>query len=1064
MKIIKTNNKEEDFSPNKILNRIKKQGEGLNVDCDILAQSVIGQIKDGITTNEIDEIIISEALGKIVLDSDYSFFAARIKMSKDFRKTNKNRFSFDIDKDIKYDYLAYSTFIKTYQQGNETPQEMYARIADYFAETTEEKQELFDMLISKQINFATPTTLNAGTGSETFISCDLSQLESDSLDGIQNSLTEIAKSSKNGAGIGVYIGNLRSSKSRVANQGFASGVVRLADMIQATLRFYNQKGRRPGSAALYLPIWHKDIIPFLELRLNEGDERLRARDIFTAVTINDFFMDALTNQKDFYLFCPYDLEKHNIRLYELSGQEATDAYNKAVELGIGEKINPLEIWQKMIASQVSTGTPYVTYIDNVNKTNMQQHFGNIKQSNLCVSGDTKILTDFGYEDIENLEGQVVNVWNGEEYSEVTVFKTGENKVLLNVVTDSGYELKCTPEHKFYVQKGYVRGVGENKLEILEKKANELEKGDKLIKFNLPVIEGIKELKYAYTQGFFSGDGCIPNDGRYLTNLVYLYGEKKNLLSLIDTRNKYNRGGKYAKPTKEKAIIHSEKSDRITCYLPEDIIANKAFVPNSDYTIGSRLTWLAGFLDADGTVTNNQGSQSIQVSSIDKCFLLDIQLMLQTLGCDSKVTFGREAGVFELPANNGTGENKLYNCKQVNRLLINGSSMYKLIKLGLKCNRLKWQVKKPNRECSQFIKIKNVEKLPDLYDTFCFTEPKRNLGMFNGILTGQCQEILNFSAPDETGQCALGSIPLPYCKDIKKAAEVLCYNINRVIDRNKYPTERALKGGLNQRSVGIGVAGLAEYLYDKGLHFEHPDAPKEMREVMRQIYEGAIKGSQRYYEDYGIQFKDYEKSDYATWNLHPCKYGIDIKDLDVDTSKPVCNTLFVALMPTASSSNLLSCTEGFELPQSMMYVRKLDKGEFVVVQDTLIKELKAIGLWDKDMADMIIQAEGSIQNIAFIPKPIRDKYKTAYEVKQRHRIDMLAEAAPFIDQSYSFNTYYLDADFTKISSALIYAWQKGLKTGVYYTRTKKKKVGTESLYKRAVFEKPKDGEDCLACSA
>lgn len=170
------------------------------------------------------------------------------------------------------------------------------------------------------------------------------------------------------------------------------------------------------------------------------------------------------------------------------------------------------------------------------------------------------------------------------------------------------------------------------------------------------------------------------------------------------------------------------------------------------------------------------------------------------------------------------------------------------------------------------------------------------------------------------------------------------------------------------------------------------------------------------------------------------------------------------MPTASSSNLLSCTEGFEVPQSMMYVRKLDKGEFVVVQDTLVKELKAIGLWDKDMADMIIQAEGSIQNIVFIPKPIRDKYKTAYEVKQRHRIDMLAEAAPFIDQSYSFNTYYLDADFTKISSALIYAWQKGLKTGVYYTRTKKKKVGTESLYKRAVFEKPKDGEDCLACSA
>lgn len=708
MRILKTNGKEEDFSPQKILNRIKKQGEGLNVDCDVIAQSVIGQIKDGITTTEIDDIIISESLGKIILDSDYSFFASRITMTRDFRKTNKNRFSFDINKEVKFDYLAYSTFKKTYQQGKETPQEMYARIADYFGDDNTEKQELFDMLISKQINFATPTTLNAGTGAETFISCDLSQLESDSLEGIQSSLSEIAKSSKNGAGIGVYIGNIRSSKSRVGNAGFASGVVRLADMIQATLRFYNQKGRRPGSAAIYLPLWHKDIIPFLELRLNEGDERLRTRDIFTAVLVNDFFMDALTNEKDFYLFCPYDLKKHDIELNKLFGQEATNAYNKAVSLGLGEKINPKDIWQKMIASQVSTGTPYVNYIDTINKYNMQQHFGTINSSNLCT------------------------------------------------------------------------------------------------------------------------------------------------------------------------------------------------------------------------------------------------------------------------------------------------------------------------------------------------------------------EVLNFSSPTETGQCALGSVPLPYCRDIRKAAEVLCYNINKVIDRNIYPTEKARLGGLSQRSVGIGIAGLAEYLYEKGLHFEHLDAPAEMREVMKQIYEGAIRGSQKYFEKYGNQFKDYENSDYANWNLHPCKFGIKIEDLDIDTSKPVCNTLFTALMPTASSSNLLSCTEGFEVPQSMMYLRKLDKGEFVIVQDTLVKELKAIGLWDKDIADMIVQAEGSIQTIYFIPQKIKDKYKTAYEVSQKKRLDMIIEASPFIDQSYSLNTYYPDADFTKISSALIYAWKKEMKTGVYYTRTKKKKVGTESLYKR--IEKPKEGEDCISCSA
>lgn len=711
MNIVKKNGTVEGFNPLKVLNRIKKSAEGLDIDYDKLAQSVISQIKDGMTTVEVDELIISESLAKVTLNNDYSFFASNIAMSRDFRNIRKGKFDFDISKKIIYDYLAYSTFKKSYQQKGETPQEMYGRIANYFGETPEEKQELFDMLVEKQLNFATPTTLNAGTGSQTFISCDLGILEDDSLEGIQNTLTDVAKSSKNGAGIGLYIGNLRSSKSKVGDAGFASGVVRLADMMQSNLRFYNQKGRRPGSAALYLPMWHKDIIPFLELRLNEGDERLRARDIFTGVVVNDFFMDALINEKDFYLFCPHDLKKNGIILHEAVGEEATTLYNKAVELNLGEKVNPKDIWVKMIASQVSTGTPYVAFIDNVNKYNMQRHLGVIKSLNLCI---------------------------------------------------------------------------------------------------------------------------------------------------------------------------------------------------------------------------------------------EVQL---------------------------------------------------------------------------------------------------------------------FADANETGQCALGSIPLPYCKDIKKASEVLCYNINKVIDRNVYPTEKAKNGGLNQRSVGIGIAGLAEYLYNKGLHFEHPDAPAELRKISKEIYEGAIKGSQRYYEKYRTQFKGYEDSDYNSWNLHPCKFGIDIKDLDIDTSKPVCNTLFVAFMPTASSSNLLSCTEGFEVPQAMVYKRKTDKGEFTIVQNSLVEDLKKEGLWSEEIANMIVQAEGSIQNLKFIPQEIRDKYKTAFEVSQKKRLDMIISASPFIDQSYSLNMYYPSGDFTKISSGLIYAWKNGLKTGAYYTRVKKKKEGTSNLFQRTESEKPKDSIfSCEGCSA
>lgn len=499
-----------------------------------------------------------------------------------------------------------------------------------------------------------------------------------------------------------------------------------------------------------------------------------------------------------------------------------------------------ELWAKILESRQQKGLPYIFFTDNVNnhKPEIYKKLGRtIVHSNLCVAPYTKILTSNGYIPIGDLENEEVEVWNGEEWSEVTITKTGENQNLVRVMTNSGYELDCTPYHKFYVQKGYSHGTGKNKLEIIEKRAEELQPGDKLIKFDLPIIEGVKDLNLAYANGFYSGDGCLTREGQR----IYLYGEKrklKNNFSFID-----------------KWIIQND-FDRE--YGHTNKLKDKFFVPNVEYTIKSRLEWLAGYLDADGTVTNNEGSQSLQITSINKEFLQEIQLMLQTLGCDSKIILSREKGRFLLPKNDGTGELGYYDCNEIYRLLINGNSLYKLNQLGLKCKRLEWIVKKPNRECSQFIKVVSVENLDYTTDTYCFNEPKKHLGMFNGILTGQCSEIALPNNEDESFVCCLSSMNLALYDEWKDtdAIKYAIYFLDAVMSefvektKGRFGLKQSHNFAKNHRALGLGVMGLHTYYQKNMIPFDDPLNVARNTKIFSEIQLKALEASKELAEIYG----------------------------------------------------------------------------------------------------------------------------------------------------------------------------------------------------------------------
>ena len=687
MKIIKRDGSKQSFMPNKILTRIKTQSVGLTINPDMLFQRVIPHIKDEMTATDIDEIIAFQTADLQIQHPDYAILGGRILVSRQGKLLEVEEKGVD----EKFDSFAASTFLTKYSEKNEDgipieiPSMMHNRVANHlYPESFKDRRKLLNELYEKKINFATPILSNSGVeGRNGLISCNLTTLMDDSIEGINATLDKIAHGSKEGSGIGLCIDRLRSSKSMVTSfKGKAGGVVRFADMVQAKMRFYKQ-GNRSGSCALYLSTWHKDILPFLELRLPIGEELNRARDLFTAVTIDDIFMDALLNGKKYYLFCPNDIKKAGLKaFYEIHGEEFKEEYYKAIELGLGEAVEPRKIWDAIIRSQVESGTPYTFFKDNANRRNMQANIGIVNQSNLCA------------------------------------------------------------------------------------------------------------------------------------------------------------------------------------------------------------------------------------------------------------------------------------------------------------------------------------------------------------------EIMQASLPTYTPQCTLASVNLAEhdnLRTIAKSTKVLVRALNKVIDNNKWSDEWSKKAGEDQRAIAVGVAGLADFFAKKKISFESEEAKKWNNDIFETMYKAAVE------ESMTIAIEDDEN--YPAWEGSPYSKGEtyieDWSPLGKGEPIPMKNSLLLGLMPTASSAILLGSFECFEPVTSNVFNRMVGGGEFVVINKYLVRELDELGIWNDDIRDKIIANDGSVQDIQEIPEDVRYRYKTVWEIPQKVLLDLAVIRNKYVDQSQSLNVYHRDAKYSKISSALVYAWKNGLKTGSYYTRTKSK---------------------------
>merc|ERR1712134_96099 len=356
--------------------------------------------------------------------------------------------------------------------------------------------------------------------------------------------------------------------------------------------------------------------------------------------------------------------------------------------------------------------------------------------------------------------------------------------------------------------------------------------------------------------------------------------------------------------------------------------------------------------------------------------------------------------------------------------------------------------------------------------------QQNLGIIRS--SNLCTEIIEYTANDEIAVCNLASLALPMyvnedgSYDFQKLYEVtkvVTLNLNRIIDGNYYPDEAAKKSNMRHRPIGLGVQGLADSFLKMRLPYESADARKLNKDIFETIYFGACEASMELamregpYETYEGSPASHGQLQFDLWGKKPESGRWDWDGLKAQIKQHgMRNSLLVAPMPTAGTSQILGNTESFEPYTQNLYVRRVLSGEFVNVNRHLIMGLIEHGLWSEDMRTKLIAHNGSVQDIREIPKALKDLYKTVWEIKQRCVLDMCADRGIFIDQSQSTNIHMIDATTSKLSSMHFHGWKLGLKTGLYYLRTKaatdaiKFTVDVEQVKKASISAPDSKAED------
>lgn len=767
---------------------------------------------------------------------------------------------------------------------------------------------------------------------------------------------------------------------------------------------HNGGGKRNGAFAMYIEPWHADIYDFINAKRNIGAEEERARDLFYGLWIPDLFMERVENDQMWSLFCPSTAPYLSDRI----GPVFKDLYEQyESEKRYIRQVRARDLWAEILRSQIETGTPYMLYKDACNYKSNQKNLGIIKSSNLCVSYETRIMTRNGISAIGKLKDEWVDIWNGQDYRRVQVRQTGTNRALWRISVSNGAVLECTPEHQFYV----IRD--EKTVKIA---ASELRVDDLIAPYRLPDYPAYIPPKIELSIRWIIQKGIIFNDS------LFVYSEDKD--SLYELMFHLEWCG-----------IRGNITDGNHQY-PYKLVIDKTRFWNIQKKINYLIDHQQMVDDASELIND------LRIANIDTtehfgdtfCFTEPVS----GKGWFSGICTGQCTEIIEY------SDDKEYACCNLASI-----ALPRFLKKRRPIDK-KWIVY--TRTDCPFCRLLELE-------TASMTIEKRNVEEYQEIWTRL------------RDQHNITTVPAVFCNDkyiggfvdvwkthlrpefdfdeLYRITYALTENLNKVIDLNVYPLSETEKSNHKHRPIGIGIQGLADVFGAMRMAFDEEEAKSLNKDIFETIYYAALCASN------DLALKD---GPYSTFRGSPLSMGqfhfdltcpaavskkkenivSDRYDWDVLRSKiiryGVRNSLLIAPMPTASTSQILGNTECFEPWTSNIFTRRTNAGEFYICNHLLRRDLQAIGLWNEDMMDRLIATQGSIASFP-VPKYLKDIYRTVWEISQRSLIDMAIDRQYFIDQSQSLNIFVSEPSLDLLTKIHFYGWKNGLKTGCYYIRAR-----------------------------
>ncbi|WP_338335496.1 ribonucleotide reductase N-terminal alpha domain-containing protein [Bacillus altitudinis] len=940
---------------------------------------------------------------------------------------------------------------------------------------TDKAMGYVESMIKQEYQPATPTFMNAGRKRRgEMVSCFLIEV-GDSLNDISKAVDISMQLSKLGGGVALNLSKIRAKGEDIKGiENVTKGVVGVMKLLDNAFRYADQMGARNGSGATYLTVFHPDINDFLDTKKISADEDVRAKTLSIGVVVPDKFIELAREDKDYYMFYPHSVYKeYGQHLDEMNINEMYDELvnNPNVRKAKGSARKLLE---KLAILRYESGYPYIMFQDNVNSDHANNHISNVKFSNLCVTGDTLLLTDNGYETAEELfksqkELKVVidNRTKGFNLAEkgtslvpaIPMQLTKKDAEVYKLQTKQGFEIKATEWHKFYVKRdGEVKKVQLNEINI----------GDKvLVQSGEGKYGSINDPDLAYVMGLIAEDGTITEK----TAKIYLYNNKKVLEKSVEEavhrvikKHRINRVYQHNTSfTPSFNAANPEKQDLL--YMSSTVLFDilnkfgmtketKTRVPQMIFNADrdTQASYLSGVYQTDGTVNANHKAKAltVELTSIEEEFLKDIQKLLLNMGVYTTIYSNLKRSKALLP--DGNKGHKLYNVKPTYKLSIQDRvsrekfmnivqmKEYDIYKFNLLTETLSDKSRKPKHDFTAEVVSIDYHGIEDVYDT---TQKDYSSLIFNGIVTGNCSEVLqasevstytDYDQEDEIGldiSCNLGSMNILNVmnnQSIEKTVRTAVDALTRISDATNIVNAPAVnKANKTMKSIGLGQMNLHGYLAQNGIPYESEAAIDFANTYFMMINYYSLKRSMEIAKETGETYYMFEGSTYKSGSYFDKYLSIDYspklekiaklfkdqhipsiedwKQLKSDVQKyGLYHGYRQAVAPTGSISYVQSSTAGV-----MPIMERIEERTY-------------------GNSKTYYPMPGLSPNNWFL-------YKEAYDMDMFKVIDLISTIQTHVDQGISFTLFLKDTMTTRDLNRIdLYAHHKGNKT-LYYARTK-----------------------------